>query len=199
HADELAVLVAGRGDALWAEAMWTAAAVRVRQGDFRAAEECLGEALEGFGSGEDLVLWLRLRLAAGRLFLQKSPADAVAAQECVGAAEAALVFVGTSALRQELAALKADLAFVAGRYEEARGLLGELAGDELRMSYRDGVRLDILRYRLRILAGDASGAEGLRVLAERAQADANIDLAAEIWRILAEALAQLQQAPGPAA
>ncbi|MGN5376795.1 hypothetical protein ACQ4WX_01865 [Streptomyces lasalocidi] len=64
HTDELVELVAGRSDALWAEAMWTAAAVRLRQGDHTAAQGYLEDALERFGSGEDLVLWLRLRLAA---------------------------------------------------------------------------------------------------------------------------------------
>lgn len=61
------------------------------------------------------------------------------------------------------------------------------------MTYRDWVRLDIMRHQLRILSGDDTGVQGLRALAEQAQADANIDLAAEIWRILAESLAQLQR------
>ncbi|MEU5090886.1 helix-turn-helix domain-containing protein [Streptomyces sp. NPDC021356] len=204
HADELTALVEGRTDTLWAEAMWTAAAVRMRQGDHPAAEHCLEQALEGFSSSEDLVLWLRLRLAAGRLHLQKVPADPQAAERCVAAAEPALAFVGSVNLRQELTALKADLAFLTGRYDEARALLGELAEEQPRMTYRDRVRLDILRHRLRILSGDADGVAGgvagLRALAEQAQADANIDLAAEIWRILAEALAQTRRAPAaPAA
>jgi tetratricopeptide (TPR) repeat protein len=181
HADELVALVAGRSDVLWAEAMWTAAAVRLRQGDHQAAQGYLQEALEGFDSASDLVLWLRLRLAAGRLHLQKLPADPGAAEECVRAAEPALAFVGT--------ALKADLAFLTGRYDDARVLLAELAEVEPRMTYRDRVRLDILRQQLLIRSGDVSGVQGLRVLAEQAQADANIDLAAEIWRILAESLA----------
>jgi len=199
HADELAGLVEGRSDALWAEAMWTAAAVRVRQGDYPAAQRYLEQALERFASSDDLVLWLRLRLAAGRLHLQKIPADPEAAQRCVSAAESALAFAGTPGLRQELTALKADLAFLTSRYDDARVLLGELALEEPRMTYRDRVRLDILRHQLRILSGDGSGVQGLRALAEQAQADANIDLAAEIWRILAEALAQSQRGSTPSA
>jgi transcriptional regulator with XRE-family HTH domain len=192
HADELVGLVEGRSDALWAEAMWTAAAVRVMQGDHRAAQDYLEQALERFGGHQDLVLWLRLRLAAGRLHLQKIPPDPEAAGRCVTAAEPALAFVGTPRLRQELTALKADLAFLTSRYDDARDLLGELALEEPRMTYRDRVRTDILRHRLRILSGDDSGVQGLRALAEQAQADANIDLAAETWRVLAEALAQFQ-------
>jgi transcriptional regulator with XRE-family HTH domain len=199
HADELALQVTGRCDALWAEAMWTAAAVRVRQGDHLAAQDCLEQALERFSSSEDLVLWLRLRLAAGRLYLQKSPPDPKAAEGCARAAESALAFAGSAGLRQELTALKADLAFLTGRYDDARALLGELALEDPRMTYRDRVRLDILRHQLRILSGDGSGVQGLRALAEQAQSDANVDLAAEIWRILAEALAQIQHGSTPAA
>ncbi|MFF4402676.1 helix-turn-helix domain-containing protein [Streptomyces sp. NPDC001480] len=198
HADELTTLVAGRSDALWAEAMWTVAAVRMRQGDHLTAQQLLEEALEKFGSGDDLVLWLRLRLAAGQLHLEKVPADPTAAARCARAAEAALAFVGTPGLRQELTALKADLAFVTGRYDEARLLLGELARDDSRITYRDRVRTDVLRHRLRILSGDPSGAESLRALAEQAQADANTDLAAQIWRMLAEALTEVQLALSPA-
>ncbi|MFD5820508.1 helix-turn-helix domain-containing protein [Streptomyces sp. NPDC127038] len=189
HADELAQIVTGRCDALWAEAMWTCAAVRLRQGDYAAAQVLLEQALEKFSSREDLVLWLRLRFAAGRLYLQKQPPDPQAAERCLIAAEPALAFVGTPGLRQDLLALKADVAFLTGRYDEAHTLLGELATTQLRMSYRDRVRLDILRNQLRIRSGDQSGVKGLRDLAEQAQADANIDLAADIWRILAESLA----------
>ncbi|MGW3176827.1 helix-turn-helix domain-containing protein [Streptomyces sp. NPDC001153] len=190
HVDELVELVAGRSDALWAEAMWTAAAVRVRQGDHAAAQGYLEEALEKFASGEDLVLWLRLRLTAGRLHLEKLPPDPEAAERCLTAAESALAFVGTPGLRQQLTALKADLAFVTARYDDARVLLGELALAEPRMTYRERVQMDILRHQLLIRSGDDRGIQGLRALAEQAQADANIDLAAQIWRILAESLAQ---------
>ncbi|MFI0241458.1 helix-turn-helix domain-containing protein [Streptomyces sp. NPDC016845] len=198
HADELTALVEGRSDTLWAEANWTAAAVRMRQGDHAGAQKRLELALEGFSSAEDLTLWVRLRLAAGRLHLQKIPADPAAAEACVTQAAAALVYVETTTLRQELTALKADLAFLVGRYEEARELLGSLDRDELLMTYRERARLDILSHQLRVLAGDESGVQGLRELAEEAQRSANVDLAAEIWRILAEALVQLR-VPAPAA
>lgn len=195
HADELTALVEGRADALWAEAMWTAAAVRMRQGDFPAAQVCLEEALDGFGSNEDLVLWLRLRQAAARLHLQKQPADTEQAQRRIAEAEAALVFVGTPSLRQYQAALKADLAVSTARYDEARALLTELARDQPRMTHRDQVRLEMLHCQLLIQDGDPEGVQGLRALAKQAQDEANIDLAAEIWRVLADALTQAGPAP----
>ncbi|WP_330301444.1 helix-turn-helix transcriptional regulator [Streptomyces sp. NBC_00503] len=194
HADELTALVEGRTDALWAEAMWTAAAVRMRQGDHHGALACLEEALDRFGSHEDLVLWLRLRQAAARLHLQTRPADPAQAQRRISEAQAALVFVGTPSLRQYQAALKAELAFAEARYEDARTLLAEAVGDQPRMTHRDQVRLGILRHQLEILDGDPAGTQGLRDLAQQAQDDANIDLAAEIWRMLAEALTRTTHA-----
>jgi len=188
HADELTALLEGRTDALWAQAMWTAAAVRVRQGHHSAARACLDQALERFDSAEDLVLWLRLRLAAARLHLDGVPARPKDARRCAKAAESALAFVGTPALRQELTALKADLAFRTGHHDQARRLLAELAGQEPRLTYRDRVRLDVLRHRLLVLAGDEAGLAGLRALAEQARADANLDLAAEIWQLVADTL-----------
>jgi transcriptional regulator with XRE-family HTH domain len=188
HADELTGLVAGRSDTLWAEALWTAAAVRVRQGEHAAAQALLDRALEGFPGGEDLVLWLRLRFAAARLNLQRTPPRTDDAGRCVAAAEPALAFVGTAALRQELALLKAELAFHTGRRDEARARLAELAGDEPRMTYRDRVRLDVLRHRLRFLSGDDTALHTLRALALRAQADASLDLATELWGVVADLL-----------
>ncbi|QEU82612.1 helix-turn-helix domain-containing protein [Streptomyces subrutilus] len=188
HADELTALLRGRSDTLWAEAMWTAAAVRVRQGDHTGAQACLDEALERFGSQEDLVLWTRLRLATARLHLEKLPAEPARAEHRAAEAEAALAFVATPALRQDLTALKADLAYATGHYDQARALLAALAADQPRMTYRGQVRLEILRHQLLILDGDPQGIQGLRDLAQQAQRDANIDLAAEIWRVLADAL-----------
>lgn len=198
HVDELLDLVEGRSDSLWAEALWTVAAVRVRQGDYESARRILEEALAGFSSAEDLTLWVRLRMAAGRLYLQRSPVDSAAAELRIAEAESALVFVRTEALDQEMAGLKADLAFVTGRYDDARALLAELARGEL-MTYRDRVRFDVLRHQLGVLEGDESGVQGLGALAAEAQSSGNIDLAAEIWRVLAEALTQLRMSSAAAA
>jgi len=188
HADELTDLVEGRHDTLWAQAMWTAAAVRVRQGEHAAAQLLLDQALERFPGGDDLVLWLRLRLAAARLHLQRTPPRTDDAGRCADAAESALAFVGTAALRQELTLLKAELAFHTGRHDEARASLDRLAGEEPRLAYRDRVRLDVLRCRLRFLAGDDSALHALRALAQRAHDDASLDLAAELWSVVTDLL-----------
>ncbi|MFE5245050.1 MULTISPECIES: helix-turn-helix domain-containing protein [unclassified Streptomyces] len=189
HADELAVLVEGRSDALWAEAMWTVVAVRVRQGDFVPAQELLEQALDRFASRENLTLWLRLRLTAADLHLQKFPPEPDAAQRYIEDAEAGLPFARTSAMEHELTALKTHLAFHEGRYEDARALLDRLGRSERRMSYRGRIRLDVMDNQLRILEGDEdAGMAGLQRLALQAQESSNIDLAATIWRLAAECL-----------
>ncbi|NBE53864.1 helix-turn-helix domain-containing protein [Streptomyces boluensis] len=189
HADELVGLVEGRGDALWAEAMWTAAVVRVRQGDFKSALGLLDQALEQFSSRENLALWMRLRLTAADLHLQMSPPEPEAAQKYIEAAEAGLPFVDTPSMEQELAALKTHLAFHEGRLPDARALLDRLGRAELRMSYRSKMRLDVLDHQLRILEGDEEeGMAGLQKLALQAQESSNIDLAAATWRLAAECL-----------
>ncbi|QNE79643.1 helix-turn-helix domain-containing protein (plasmid) [Streptomyces finlayi] len=189
HTEELAALVEGRSDGLWAEAMWTVVAVRVRQGDFTRAQELLEQALDRFDSRENLTLWLRLRLTAADLHLQKFPPEPDAAQQYIEAVEAGLPFARTSAMEHELTALKAHLAFHENRFEDARALLGQLGESELRMSYRGRIRLDVLDNQLRILEGDEdAGMAGLQRIALHAQESSNIDLAATIWRLAAECL-----------
>ncbi|MFJ8591186.1 helix-turn-helix domain-containing protein [Streptomyces sp. NPDC093598] len=191
HADELTALTGDRYDTLWAEARWTAAAVRVRQGDLEAAQELLEQALERFGSAQDLALWTRLRVAAARLHVLKTPPELDAAEQHIEQAEAGLAFVGISALEQEVISLRADIAFHAGRFADARALLDRVRGRDPHMTYRNRVRLDVLHSRLLIIEGEEQeGLRRMRQLAEEAQAASNIDLAADIWRLLAETLAQ---------
>ncbi|UQX05394.1 helix-turn-helix domain-containing protein [Streptomyces sp. RerS4] len=194
HADELTTLVEGQSDALWAEAMWTAAAVRVRQGEFAPAQDLLERALQGYSGRENLTLWLRLRVAAARLHLQKFPPEPDVAQQYVEAAESGLPFAGTPALEQELMALGAELAFLEGRIMDARALLDRLGRSELRMTYRDRVRLEVLGCRLLLLEGaEEEGLAGLQRLAAQAQEAGSVDLAADIWRLTTESLVRARE------
>ncbi|MFK3730633.1 helix-turn-helix domain-containing protein [Streptomyces sp. NPDC088090] len=189
HADELTALTADRRDTLWAEALWTGAAVRVRQGDPEAAQALLDQALAGFPSTGGLDLWTRLRVAAARLHTQKSPPELDTAERYLEQAESGLAFLGIPALEQEVTSLRAELAFQDGRFADARALLDRVRGAAPQMTYRNRARLDILDGRLLIVEGqEQAGLDRMRALAEEAQATANIDLAADIWRLLAETL-----------
>ncbi|KAF4408217.1 MULTISPECIES: tetratricopeptide repeat protein [Streptomyces] len=189
HVDELVGLVEDATDTLKAEALWSAATVRFRQGDHDGAREHLERALGILDSHSDLILWLRLRLAAASLYLQITPPLTDRSRDCLREAETALSLVGTPRLRQELLTLQAHLAFQEGRLEDARAAHDELLGGELLLTYRDRVRLSILDSRLMILEGrQEKGLQRLKELGEEARQAANIDLAAEIWRLLAETL-----------
>ncbi|MFL9681246.1 helix-turn-helix domain-containing protein [Streptomyces sp. KL110A] len=189
HADELTALTADRRDTLWAEALWTGAAVRVRQGDPESAQTLLDQALAGFPSTGNLDLWTRLRVAAARLHTQKSPPELDTAERYLEQAESGLAFLGIPALEQDVTSLRAELAFQGGRFADARALLDRVRGAAPQMTYRNRVRLDILDGRLLIVEGEEqAGLDRMRALAEEAQASANIDLAADIWRLLAETL-----------
>ncbi|MFJ3881030.1 helix-turn-helix domain-containing protein [Streptomyces sp. NPDC090077] len=200
HVDELVKLVEDLGGPLRAEALWSAATVRFRQGDQEAALALLERAIDGLDSRADLTLWVRLRLAAASLCLQSAPPLTGPARQRLAEAEPALGFVGTPLLNQELLTLKAHLAFEQQRYGDSRALLDELHRDELWLTYRDRIRLGVLDGRLLILEGRLDdGLAQLKELGEEARRASNVDLAAEIWRILAEALETARAAaPGTA-
>jgi ATP/maltotriose-dependent transcriptional regulator MalT len=190
RADEACALVPDSSGTLRVEALWSAATVRVRQGDYESAQALLVQALELLDSRTDLMLWLRLRLAAVSLYLQTVPPRIDAARACISEAETAIGLIGSPLQQQELLTLSARLAFHEGRIAEARALCDRLNREELRLTFRDEVRFDILRNQLLILEGQAEeGISNLQFLAQQARGGLNVDLEAEIWRILAETLA----------
>ncbi|MFE2377245.1 tetratricopeptide repeat protein [Streptomyces sp. NPDC059398] len=189
HADELLGLVGDSDGAPAAEARWASATVRVRQGDYDGAQRLLGEALDRLASGDDLLLWLRLRLAAASLSLQSRPPLVTRAAALLAEAEPAVALVGTDVTRQELAALRARLAFHQDRLDDAREIVRSLRDEPQRLSHRDQLRFQVLEAQLMILGGERTeGAQRLRRLGEEAQRGADVDLAAEAWRLLAESL-----------
>ncbi|WP_331719353.1 helix-turn-helix domain-containing protein [Streptomyces sp. NBC_00158] len=195
HAEELVALVQGREDALRAEALWSAATVSSRQGDDDAVHAYLEEAMEALDSRVDPILWARLRLAAASLYLQSRPALTDKARTCLAQAEMALSLIGTPVQQQELMVLQAHLAFEEGRYADARAVHTRLDFDNLRLTYRDRIRLQTLDSLLLIVEGhQQQGRARLKELGEEARRASNMDLAAEIWRVLAETLELAEQA-----
>ncbi|WP_272496909.1 helix-turn-helix domain-containing protein [Actinomadura terrae] len=190
HADQWCALAEPLGGAAWVRALWASATVAIRQADYTAAREALENALRRADPHEDLVLWLRLRLAAASLYLQVSPAATDQARAMLDEVAPVAELAGTELHRQQLVTLHAHLAFEEGRVEDARTLCARVDEAGLRLSFRDRVRFQALRGQLAILRGDVE--EGTRVLnelAEQAQRALNVELAAEVWRGLARALA----------
>jgi tetratricopeptide (TPR) repeat protein len=190
HADELCELTGRAGAPALVRALWAAATVRTRQGDYDGAREVLERALQGLDSHGDLTLWMRLRLAAASLYLQISPPLTERAATMLEEVAPVLGLIGTELHRQQALTLRAHLAFEEGRVQDARSLCDQVDDGDLRLSFRDRVRFQALRSRLLILDGRFDeGTRALRILAEETDETRNVELAAEIWRDLAQALA----------
>lgn len=175
---------------LQVEALWTAATVRVRQVDRTGAVSLLQRALYLLPSNEDPLLWMRLRLAATSLYLQMDPRDTAQARARLAEARVAAELVGMPLHRREVLFLQCQLAFHEGRYDEAREFSDQVGAGTKGMGLREQVRLDILRNQLAIIDGDrASAVVAMERIAKKAQESSNVELSAEVWRALAEALA----------
>ncbi|MEU6406403.1 helix-turn-helix domain-containing protein [Streptomyces sp. NPDC046985] len=199
HVDELVALVADRSDALRAEALWAAATVRSRQGEIDGARALVQQAMDSLDSRLDPLLWARLRLAAASLYLHARPPLTDSARMCLAEADKALSLVGTPLQQQELLSLNARLAFEEGRFADARDILDRRDFDRLALSYRDQVRLSLLESLLLIEEGHREqGLARLKQLGEEAHQDSNLDLAAQVWRVLAEALERTDRNPSGA-
>jgi transcriptional regulator with XRE-family HTH domain len=189
HADQLVKLADTAPGTASVKALWASATVSIRQGDHRAAQDALERALLGLDSREDLELWIRLRLAAASLYLQSTPAQVEQASTRLEEVSPVVALMGSELHQQEVLSLCAHLAFAQERYADARELVGRLDGRDVRLSFRDRVRLDALGGRLQIIEGDTDGGvERLQQLAKKAHDAHNVELAADIWRGLAETL-----------
>ncbi|WP_157252088.1 helix-turn-helix domain-containing protein [Nonomuraea typhae] len=190
HADELCEVTEEGGGTLFIKALWSSATVRIRQGDYPGARRALEHALQSLDSREDLQLWMRLRLAAASLYLQITPPLTDRAAARLNEVGPVLALVGTDLHQQQLLTLRAHLAFEEGETERARELVTQIdEAGELLLSFRDRIRFQALRSQLLILDGRVDeGNSALRDLATQAQEALNVELAAEIWRILATTL-----------
>lgn len=189
HAEELLAEAPRLSGSRWAEALWTVAAVRTRQNDLAGARKLMDEAIQGFDGRDDLVLWMAMRISAGRLDLMDPPQTEIAKRR-MDEVQSAMPFAGTPALEQQLLSLRARIAVFEHRAAEAQEFLDRLEGFDDLLPYQDRLRLGVFRNQVLLMQGRRDeGIAGLRTLAEQAQAAGNMDLAAEIWREVAESLA----------
>lgn len=191
HAEELCALTEQATGTLRVEALWAAATVRMRQGDYHSAEDLLERALLDLDGRRNLALWIRLRLAAASLYLQLTPPLTDRARERLDEVAPVLHVAGSELHEQQLQTLCARLAFEEGRLDEARAICAAIDEQTLLLSFRDRIRYQALCCQMRILDGDhEKGVEMLQQLAQEAQAARNPELAAELWRAMAETLAR---------
>ncbi|MFJ3660021.1 tetratricopeptide repeat protein [Streptomyces sp. NPDC090119] len=175
--------------ALAAECFWVSATVHTRLGQYEQATSLLHRALAALDSREDLTLWMRMRLAAASLALQAEPARIEEAEGYLRAVEPALELAGTPQHHHESLFLRAQLAFQKGELDDARELCKRAQDGAHLLSYRDRIRLEVLRGLLDARAGDEGALLRLRGLAAEVRHAGMLDLAAEVWRSVAEGTA----------
>lgn len=79
--------------------------------------------------------------------------------------------------------------FAKGLFQEAELICSDIGDDKALLGLRDRLRLEMLTHQIAILTGrEKDGITAAEALARQAQEASNIDLAAEIWRNLAETL-----------
>ncbi|MER7004140.1 hypothetical protein ABT297_14010 [Dactylosporangium sp. NPDC000555] len=177
-------LTTDRG-ALAAEAYWTAATVATWQRDYPRAGALIDAAMAAIDARDDMVLWIRIRLAATSLSLQASPPRVDEAQSLLDAVAPALALVGTARHQQEHLYLRAQLAYHRGELERAALLAKEARAATSLMAFRDQVMLEALDGRIGMRLGERDALSRLTALAERVAAMNMPEVAADIWRTIA--------------
>ncbi|WP_330460665.1 helix-turn-helix domain-containing protein [Streptomyces sp. NBC_00820] len=185
-ADEVCDALSRTEGALAAESFWVSATVHTRLGEYTRAAALLQRALAALDSHENLTLWMRLRLAAASLALQTAPPRAAEAEAYLDAVESAVDLVGSPLHRHELLFLRAQLHYRKGDLSAAEELCGRAEKGASLLSYRDRVRLEALRGLLDARTEVPAALDRLRELAMAVQEARMPDLAAEIWRTVAE-------------
>jgi tetratricopeptide (TPR) repeat protein len=200
HADELCRRTEHAAGTLYIEALWASATVLTRQGDYAGAQRLLERALQRLEGHGDLMLSIRLRLAAASLHLQTTPPLTDRARAGLDAVAPVVELVGTDLHEQQLLSLRAHLAFEEGRTAEARALWERVAGQPLLLSFRDQVRFRALGALLLVVDGEQeAGMRALQELAQQSRDALNVELEAAIWRSLAKTLAETRHGPVPMA
>ncbi|WP_406727114.1 helix-turn-helix domain-containing protein [Streptomyces sp. GD-15H] len=184
--DELRDAPEGAGGALCAEVLWTAATVSSRQGNHARAFAFLLDALGALDSRDDLLLWIRLRLAAASLSMQSVPLRLAEAESFLDSVEPLVKVTGPLRHWHELLFLKAKLAYHQGDLDRAAELTVQAEGGVQLLTYRDQMRFKVLCGVLDLKAGDQDASRRLRELAAEVETVNMPDLAAEVWRTVAE-------------
>ncbi|MFJ1757258.1 helix-turn-helix domain-containing protein [Kitasatospora sp. NPDC088134] len=175
---------------LRAQARWTLAALHAYAGDHTGASTSLALALEAADLREDLVLWVRLRLAGARLHLMATPPATAQARQLLAEVRPFLPAV-PARHEHEHTALDAHLAAADGHWDRA-GHSAAATGAS-RLAPPDRLRLRALAAGTRLAGGDRTAAADLRHLADTASDSGARHTADEVLHLALTALA------GPAA
>ncbi|MFD0560961.1 helix-turn-helix domain-containing protein [Kitasatospora saccharophila] len=171
---------------LAAQAYWTCAGLRGREGRTEESDRLMDRSLASLDSRDDLAGWARLRTAAGALRLRSGRTDGVEA--LIEQAQRAVDLVGSPGQMAVLFFLRAWLCWAEGAYDSALSYVAEAQRTGL-LTFHDRLRAGLLRSRcLLALGAEAEGRTALRAVAVEAEDAGYLDLATEAWKALAAAL-----------
>lgn len=188
HAEELVdALTEQTPPRLRAKVLWAAASAQVGREGFDGIMALLHKAMAELPSGEDLITWARLRLAAVSLHYRAGRPIDEQTRDSFDMASRVLRLTGIPIYRAQLDLLEAEMAFGEQRLEDVEALCQSALTQLNLLSFRD-------RAQARILKARAAGRRGSpdRAIDELADVARELDdagardLSAEAWRLVAE-------------
>ncbi|MFF2619712.1 helix-turn-helix domain-containing protein [Kitasatospora sp. NPDC058046] len=163
------------------EALWTLAAYRIYEQHYEEGRAALEEAMETLSSKDNLILWMRLRLAAARLYMIES-VDLGQARRRLAEVGPAIELIGHTRHQHEFLTMTARLAYLEGDLDRAEELIRGTDPLGLDLDYPDRMRHLALIAQVKLARGDESGGTDLVELAQEAEARKNFKLSSEIWK-----------------
>ena len=188
HAEELLELLKDDVSAtVRAQARWTAAMTLASRGRHREAVELMDLAMAELSSGEDLITWARLRLAAVSIRQRAGEPLADEWRASYRDATTVLRLAAVPIYVVQLDVIEARIAAAEGRTADALARCeAALARSDL-LSFRDRARAGMLAAQLRAGLGEPEQALAeLRSVAEGLTEAGALDLAAEAWQAVAD-------------
>jgi transcriptional regulator with XRE-family HTH domain len=188
HAQELLAELSGDLPAgLRAQALWVVASVETERGRGDEATRLIRDAVAALPTGEDPVLWARLRMAVVSLTLRAGRGVDDETREWFDAAAGVVRVLAVPVYRAQLDVLAARIAFAERRYEDARTRCEEALERAPLLSFQARTRARMLHARTGAHLGERVPAiKSIRSIAEELDEVGARDLAAEAWRLLAE-------------
>ena len=172
---------------LRAQARWAAATTLASRGLHDEACDLMDVAMAELRSGEDLITWARLRLAAVSLRQRADRAPSDEWRASFGDAATVLRLAGIPVYEAQLAVIEARLAAEEGRAADALALCEAALERSGVLSFRDRARTRMLRAQLVARLGEADrGLADLREVATDVTEAGAMELSAEAWRLVAD-------------
>ncbi|GIJ50500.1 hypothetical protein Val02_73860 [Virgisporangium aliadipatigenens] len=188
HAQDLLAELGGDlPGALRAQVLWVVAEVETDRGRGAEGIRLMRDAVLALPTGQDPVLWVRLRMALVSLTLRAGRSLDEETHEWFAAAAGVVRVLAIPVYLAQLDLLAARIAFAEGRYEEARTRCEEALERAPLLSFQARTRARMLHARTGAHLGERAPAiKAIRSIAEELDEVGARDLAAEAWRLLAE-------------